>query len=129
MYAQVARKYIPGEQNMSDEEIEKVSWLCLSPSLTPSVLYLVNVSSAKQIFARIDYLQVVPSATPRLPRGCLPRGGFLMQSRWGVDEWPGTYYRWWSCFIDDSGIKGIILSEPSFLGSRRELNFVRGEVG
>ena len=56
MYHQVARKYIPGEQNMSDEEIEKVSWLCLSPSLTPSVLHLVNVSSAKQISARIDYL-------------------------------------------------------------------------
>ena len=25
MYDQVVRKYIPGEQNMSDEEIEKVS--------------------------------------------------------------------------------------------------------
>ena len=56
MYAQVARKYIPGEQNMSDEEIEKVSCLCSSPSLIPSVLHIVNVSSAKKIFARIDYL-------------------------------------------------------------------------
>lgn len=33
MYDQVVRKYIPGEQSMSDEEVEKVSWLCSSPSL------------------------------------------------------------------------------------------------
>ena len=56
MYDQVVRKYIPGEQNMSDEEIEKVSWLCSSPSLIPPILRLVNVSSANQIFAYIDCL-------------------------------------------------------------------------
>ena len=56
MYDQVVRKYIPGEQNMSDEEIEKVSWLCSSPSLIPPILYSVNVSSTNVIFAQIDCL-------------------------------------------------------------------------
>ena len=54
MYDQVVRKYIPGEQYMSDEEIEKVSALCLSPPLIPPVLHLVNVSSGNQVFTRID---------------------------------------------------------------------------
>ena len=56
MYDQVVRKYIPGEQNLSDEEIEKVSWLCSSSSLISLVLHLVNVSSANQISAFIDCL-------------------------------------------------------------------------
>lgn len=51
MYDEVVRKYIPGEQNMSDEEIEKVSWLYSPPFLIPLVLQSVNLSSAKQIRA------------------------------------------------------------------------------
>ena len=41
MYDQNVRKYIPGSQNMSDEEIEKVSSLCF---VSPPVLHFVNVS-------------------------------------------------------------------------------------
>ena len=50
MYDQVVRKYIPGEQNMSDEEIEKVSWFIVLVSLpdpsSPSFiqcLHLFNI--------------------------------------------------------------------------------------
>ena len=114
MYDQVVRKYIPGEQNMSDEEIEKVSWLCSSSSLISLVLHLVNVSSANQISAFIDCLYLVPFEPPRLPRGCLPRGGFLVQSGRGVDEWPGTCYRWWSCFVDEPGIKELFFRSRRF---------------
>ena len=51
MYDQVVRKYIPGEQNMSDEEIEKVSWLCSASPLMSPFLHLVNVSIAKRVYA------------------------------------------------------------------------------
>ena len=84
MYVEAARKYIPGEENMSDEQINEVCRDCSRKS--PFRVTDAYGADGSPFFSTEE---------GRLSRGRLSRGGIPVQRGWWMDEWAGAYYRWW----------------------------------
>lgn len=51
--------------------------------------------------------KLVSSESCRAAGGCFSRGGFSVQSGWGVDEWAGPYNWRWSCLVSGMSFGGL----------------------
>ena len=87
MYIDVARKYIPNEASMTDKQIDEVCYFSPSGCQCKQALY------SSYVYLGCGVL--VSSWSCWVAGGCFPRGGFLVQQGWRVDEWAGTCdWRW-----------------------------------
>lgn len=97
MYVEAARKYIPNEASMTDQQIDEVMFSF------PSVCSLPNASKLSLLMMRLHLAcgHLVPSGSCWGARGRLPCGGFPVQSGWRVDEWAGARDWRWGCHVKE----------------------------